>query len=42
MFDTSQAMRLLGMARFSLAHLIKSYFDKELNKQFQLADWRIR
>uniref|UniRef100_A0A915IDH0 Exosome complex component 10 homolog n=1 Tax=Romanomermis culicivorax TaxID=13658 RepID=A0A915IDH0_ROMCU len=42
MFDTGQAMRVLGMAHFSLAFLIKSFLNIDLKKEFQLADWRIR
>ncbi|CAL1530478.1 unnamed protein product [Lymnaea stagnalis] len=42
MFDTGQAARVLGFSRFSLAHLLMSYCRVEADKQFQLADWRIR
>ena len=42
MFDTGQAARVLGLARFSLAHLLKHYCQVEADKQYQLADWRIR
>lgn len=42
MFDTHQAARRLNFARLSLAYLIKHYCDLELDKTFQLADWRIR
>ncbi|XP_025996569.1 exosome component 10 [Solenopsis invicta] len=42
MFDTHQAARQLNLPYLSLAHLIKKYCDIDLNKQFQLADWRIR
>ncbi|KAG4077921.1 hypothetical protein HA402_013855 [Bradysia odoriphaga] len=42
MFDTHQAAKRLGLARLSLAFLIKHYCDLELDKTFQLADWRIR
>lgn len=42
MFDTGQAARVLNMARFSLRHLLHVYCQVEANKQFQLADWRIR
>ncbi|KAK7497916.1 hypothetical protein BaRGS_00010787 [Batillaria attramentaria] len=42
MFDTGQAARVLNLARFSLAHLLHLYCQVEANKQFQLADWRIR
>uniref|UniRef100_A0A8C9JRS2 Exosome complex component 10 n=1 Tax=Panthera tigris altaica TaxID=74533 RepID=A0A8C9JRS2_PANTA len=42
MFDTHQAARLLNLGRHSLDHLLKLYCNVEANKQFQLADWRIR
>lgn len=42
MFDTGQAARVLGLAHYSLAHLLKSYCGIEADKQFQLADWRMR
>uniref|UniRef100_A0A2C9JNJ3 Exosome complex component 10 homolog n=1 Tax=Biomphalaria glabrata TaxID=6526 RepID=A0A2C9JNJ3_BIOGL len=42
MFDTGQAARVLGFSRFSLAHLMMNYCHIEADKQFQLADWRIR
>ncbi|XP_076359392.1 exosome complex component 10-like isoform X2 [Tachypleus tridentatus] len=42
MFDTGQAARVLNMACFSLAYLLKHYCQLDVNKQFQLADWRIR
>ena len=42
MFDTGQASRVLNMSRFSLAHLLSYYCDVEADKQYQLADWRIR
>jgi len=42
MFDTHQAARELNLTAFSLAYLLKSYCDIDANKQFQLADWRIR
>jgi len=42
MFDTGQAARVLGFSRFSLAHLLMCYCKVEPDKQFQLADWRIR
>ncbi|RUS73284.1 hypothetical protein EGW08_018957, partial [Elysia chlorotica] len=41
-FDTGQAARVLGFSRFSLAHLLMNYCQVEADKQFQLADWRIR
>ncbi|XP_033763872.1 exosome component 10-like [Pecten maximus] len=42
MFDTGQAARVLNLARFSLAHILKQYCGVEADKQYQLADWRIR
>lgn len=42
MFDTGQAARVLGLKNFSLAFLLKLYCDVEINKEFQLSDWRIR
>lgn len=42
MFDTGQAARMLQEARFSLAHLLQKYCNITAQKQYQLADWRIR
>ncbi|XP_077510567.1 exosome component Rrp6 [Amblyomma americanum] len=42
LFDTGQAARVLGLAHFSLAFLLRHYCRIEADKQFQLADWRIR
>lgn len=42
MFDTGQASRVLGLKGFSLSFLLKYYCDIELNKEFQLSDWRVR
>ncbi|NWU95196.1 EXOSX protein, partial [Upupa epops] len=42
MFDTHQAARLLNLGRHSLDHLLKLYCNIEADKQYQLADWRIR
>ncbi|XP_005175610.2 exosome component 10 [Musca domestica] len=42
MFDTHQAAKALNFARLSLAYLLKHYCDKDVDKTFQLADWRIR
>ncbi|XP_060132225.1 exosome component 10 isoform X1 [Zootoca vivipara] len=41
-FDTHQAARLLNLGRHSLDHLLKIYCKVDANKQYQLADWRIR
>lgn len=42
MFDTGQASRVLELQRFSLAYLYKRYCNVDADKQYQLADWRIR
>lgn len=42
MFDTHQAAKRLGMARLSLAFLLKHYCNIDADKSFQLADWRMR
>lgn len=42
MFDTCQASKVLGLKSFSLSFLLKYYCDIEINKEFQLSDWRIR
>ena len=42
MFDTGQAARVLNYGKYSLAYLLKKFCDVTANKQFQLADWRIR
>lgn len=42
MFDTGQAARVLNFEKCSLAYLLKKYCDVTANKQYQLADWRIR
>ncbi|NXJ64801.1 EXOSX protein, partial [Rostratula benghalensis] len=42
MFDTHQAARLLNLGRHSLDHLLKLYCNVAADKQYQLADWRIR
>ncbi|KAK3105991.1 hypothetical protein FSP39_010385 [Pinctada imbricata] len=42
MFDTGQAARVLGHNKFSLAYLMDHYCGVNPNKQYQLADWRIR
>ncbi|NXW03914.1 EXOSX protein, partial [Fregetta grallaria] len=41
-FDTHQAARLLNLGRHSLDHLLKLYCNVDADKQYQLADWRIR
>eukprot|EP00501_MAST-03F_sp_TOSAG23-6_P001861 GSMAST32.ASY1.ANO1.1939.1 assembled CDS len=42
LFDTGQASRILEYPSFSLAYLLKRHCDVIAQKQFQLADWRIR
>uniref|UniRef100_A0A8C3GMJ6 Exosome complex component 10 n=1 Tax=Cairina moschata TaxID=8855 RepID=A0A8C3GMJ6_CAIMO len=42
MFDTHQAARLLNLGKHSLDHLLKLYCNVDADKQYQLADWRIR
>ncbi|MGH0147042.1 UNVERIFIED_CONTAM: hypothetical protein FKN15_060862 [Acipenser sinensis] len=42
LFDTHQAARLLNLGRNSLEHLMKLFCSVEADKQYQLADWRIR
>ncbi|XP_070561163.1 exosome complex component 10-like [Ptychodera flava] len=42
LFDTGQASRVLSFAHYSLAHLMNHYCGVQANKQYQLADWRIR
>ncbi|XP_041129731.1 exosome component 10-like [Polyodon spathula] len=42
LFDTHQASRLLNLGRNSLEHLMKLFCNVEADKQYQLADWRIR
>jgi len=42
MFDTGQASRVLNMPRCSLAYLLLHYCNVDVDKQYQLADWRIR
>lgn len=41
-FDTHQAAKRLNLARLSLAFLLKQYCQLDVDKTFQLADWRIR
>ena len=42
MFDTGQASRVLGLPRYSLAFLLNYCCGVKADKQYQLADWRIR
>lgn len=42
MFDTYQAAKMLEYSALSLAFLLRKFCNVLPNKQFQLADWRIR
>ena len=42
MFDSGQASRNMNFPSFSLAYLLKTYCNVQANKEYQLADWRIR
>lgn len=38
-FDTMIASRILGKSKFGLSNLLKEYFDLEINKKYQRANW---
>ncbi|KAI9052492.1 hypothetical protein LZ554_003836 [Drepanopeziza brunnea f. sp. 'monogermtubi'] len=42
LFDTHHASRALGYSGASLAFLLKKFIDFDADKQYQMADWRIR
>ena len=42
MFDTGQASRVLEMPSFGLQYLLKHYCGVDVDKRFQLSDWRVR
>ncbi|KAK2628932.1 hypothetical protein QTJ16_002035 [Diplocarpon rosae] len=42
LFDTYHASRVLKYAGASLAFLLKKFVDFDADKQYQMADWRIR
>ncbi|KAH9215052.1 ribonuclease H-like domain-containing protein [Leptodontidium sp. 2 PMI_412] len=42
LFDTHHASRTLGYAGGSLAFLLKKFINFDADKQYQMADWRIR
>uniref|UniRef100_A0A7E4W9T1 HRDC domain-containing protein n=1 Tax=Panagrellus redivivus TaxID=6233 RepID=A0A7E4W9T1_PANRE len=42
MFDTHQAMRVLGTSRLSYQYLVEQYCGITLGKELQKADWRLR
>lgn len=41
-FDTGQAARVLSLRGFGLAHLLDVYCGVLADKQYQMADWRLR
>ncbi|PAV63382.1 hypothetical protein WR25_06319 [Diploscapter pachys] len=42
MFDTYWAAKKLEFKKFSLAHIVSKIAGETLDKQYQLADWRVR
>lgn len=42
LFDTFHASRALGYPRNSLASLLSKFVNFNAEKQYQMADWRIR
>ncbi|USW59105.1 Putative HRDC domain, 3'-5' exonuclease domain, HRDC-like superfamily, ribonuclease H superfamily [Septoria linicola] len=42
LFDTHHASRVLGYTGGSLAFLLKKFADVDAQKQYQMADWRVR
>jgi exosome complex exonuclease RRP6 len=42
LFDTFHASRALGYPKHSLAYLLQKFVDFNAQKQYQLADWRLR
>lgn len=42
MFDTGIAAKMLNYSHISLSYLVSKFADFQLDKRFQLADWRIR
>ena len=42
MFDTGIAAKMLNYNHISLSSLVSKFCDFQLDKRFQLADWRIR
>jgi len=42
MFDTGQATRVLNYPSFGLAYLLKKFCNFDAQKEFQVADWRVR
>ena len=42
LFDTHIAAKVLGLAKAGLAGLLDEYFQIQIDKRFQTADWRMR
>ncbi|KAJ2614825.1 exosome nuclease subunit [Coemansia sp. RSA 1365] len=42
LFDTYHATKVLNMSHHSLAHLLRTYCGVDVDKKYQLADWRLR
>eukprot|EP00301_Raphidiophrys_heterophryoidea_P004908 c12098_g1_i3.p1 GENE.c12098_g1_i3~~c12098_g1_i3.p1 ORF type:complete len:837 (-),score=211.32 c12098_g1_i3:281-2671(-) len=42
LFDTGQASRVLEYPSFGLAYILKHLCDVDVDKKYQLADWRLR
>ncbi len=42
LFDTYHASRILGYTKHSLASLLTKFVNFDADKQYQMADWRIR
>lgn len=42
LFDTGVAAKMLNYSHVSLSFLVQKFVDIQLDKRFQLADWRIR
>ncbi|KAJ2080835.1 exosome nuclease subunit, partial [Coemansia sp. RSA 988] len=42
LLDTYHATKVLNMAHHSLAHLLRTYSGVDVDKKYQLADWRLR
>jgi hypothetical protein len=41
-FDTGQAARVMELGGYGLAHLLRHYCGINVDKKYQLADWRAR
>lgn len=42
LFDTMLAARIIGLKSFGLGSLLETYFDVQVDKRFQRADWSLR